>query len=184
MKKSRSRVVHGATGFLFRPMCDSHHIRQTNAQTDTDAVATEMGGPEEVAVHTARQHAMAVELNCIDGAPSPLLWPSTLIVMGASRGLSPSCSFLVCVFRIGVFRISRLRIAMHYLHPITQLNTSQDRSSYRCPMTDTFQRSGEQQRQGQSLPRTTKSLGMTKHRLLRQEVRLRMMVIHKLLLSL
>ena len=124
-------------------MCDSHHIHQTNVHTDTDAVVTEMGGPEEVAVHTARQHAMAVELNCIDAEPSTLLWLSTFIVVGTSTGLSPSCSLLVCVFRIGVFRISRLRIAMHYLHPITQLNTSQDRSSYRCPMTDTFQRSGE-----------------------------------------
>ena len=131
VKKSRSRVVHGATGFLFRPMCDSHHIHQTNVHTDTDAVVTEMGGPEEVAVHTARQHAMAVELNCIDAEPSTLLWLSTFIVVGTSTGLSPSCSLLVCVFRIGVFRIGLLWIAMHYPHPTTQLNSTQHQSRHK-----------------------------------------------------
>ena len=146
VKKSISRFVHGATEFWFRPMCDSHHIHQTNVHTDTDAVVTEMGGPEEVAVHTARQHAMAVELSCIDGAPSTLLWPSTFSFAGASRGLTPSCSFLVCVFASACFASAFFGLPCITHIPqlnSTQLNTSQDTNSYRCPMTDTFQRSGE-----------------------------------------
>ena len=48
---------------LFHSGCDGLHIHQTSVQTDTDTTRIEMGGPDRVPVHTAKQYGITIEFD-------------------------------------------------------------------------------------------------------------------------